>query len=68
MAYKGDPQTGAMMDLETVRMTLRYMRDDLQGERKFARVADAINAAISEIDAVNRRPLPPVFRRIVGEG
>lgn len=44
----------ATIDLETVRETLLYMKDDLRRDPALARAADAIEAALAEIDRAQR--------------
>lgn len=41
-----------LIDLETVRETLLYMRDDMRRDPATAGVARALDEALSEIDAV----------------
>lgn len=53
------------IDLETVRETLTYFRDDMATASEYARVAAALRTAISEIDAVLERELSHPPRREV---
>lgn len=44
------PSAVPMIDLDTVRETLLYMKDDLRRDPALARAADALDTAIQEID------------------
>ena len=44
------PKHGRHIDLDTVRETIAYMRDDLAGTPGFEGVAGRLSAALAEID------------------
>jgi hypothetical protein len=54
-----------LIDLDTVRDTLTYIRDDLQRVRALERAAELIGAALSEIRAAERRRLAPIPRSVL---
>jgi len=56
-----DPKRSApLFDLETLRNTLTYIRDDTQRVPALARAAELIEATLAELRAVERRRLAPV--------
>jgi hypothetical protein len=56
-----DPKRNApLFDLETVRNTLTYIRDDMQRMPALERVAELIEAALAELWAAERRWLAPI--------
>jgi hypothetical protein len=46
-----------LVDLETIRETLAYIRDDIQRVPALERAADGLTAVLAEIAAVERRRL-----------
>lgn len=60
------PSATPMLDLATVRDTLSYMRGDIKRVPELAKAAEALDAAIKEIDAVRGRKAPPILDRLKG--
>lgn len=50
-----------VLDLATVRETLHYMHDDMTRVPGLERVASALKAALTEIEAAERNAKPPVI-------
>ena len=56
-----DPKRNSpLFDLETVRNTLTYIRDDMQRVPALERTAEHIAAALAEPRAAERRRLAPI--------
>jgi hypothetical protein len=49
-----------LFELETVRNTLIYLRDDMQRVPALERAAELIEATLAELQAAERRRLAPV--------
>jgi hypothetical protein len=54
-----------LVDLDTIRETLAYIRDDIQRVPGLDRVAERLTAALAEIAAAERRRLAPVSHSII---
>jgi hypothetical protein len=57
--------TVPLIDLDTIRETLYYIRDDLQRVPGLEPAADRISAALAEISAAERRRLAPVSHSLI---
>ena len=57
--------TVPLVDLNTIRETLAYIRDDLQRVPGLERAADRLSAALVEIAAAERRRLAPVSHSLI---
>lgn len=56
-----DPKRNVtLIDLETIRDTLIFIRDDLQRLPELARAAALVNSALAEIETAERRRLKPI--------
>lgn len=68
MADGTGARTGAVpaVDLQSVRITLEYIHDDVKGTPELARVAAALRSALAELDRAGCRTLDPRFERLVG--
>jgi hypothetical protein len=68
MSALGDPLQKPivpLVDLDTIRETLLYIRDDVQRVPGLDRVAERLTAALNEIAAAERRRLAPVSHSII---
>ncbi len=54
-----------LVDLETIRETLLYIRDDIQRVPGLERAADNLTAALGEITAAERRRLAPLSLSVI---
>ena len=54
-----------LVDLDTIRETLVYIRDDIQRVPGLDRAAERLTAALAEIAAAERRRLAPVSRSVI---
>ena len=54
-----------LVDLDTIRETLAYIRDDIQRVPGLDRAAERLTAALAEIAAAERRRLAPVSHSII---
>jgi hypothetical protein len=54
-----------MVDFDTIRETLVYIRDDIQRVPGLEKAADRLTAALSELAAAERRRLAPVSRSVI---
>lgn len=54
-----------IVDLDTIRETLAYIRDDIQRVPGLDRAAERLTAALAEITAAERRRLAPVSHSII---
>ena len=55
----------AVLDLATMRETLYYMKDDARRVPGLEGVAAALNAAITEIEAAERKSMPVTYSPIM---
>lgn len=69
MSPLGEPlqtkPTVPLIDLDTIRETLLYIRDDLQRVPGFERAADKLSAALAEITAAESRRLAPISHSVI---
>ena len=54
-----------LVDLDTIRETLAYIRDDLRRAPGLDRAAERLTAALAEISEAERRRLAPVSYSII---
>ena len=54
-----------LVDLDTIRETIAYIRDDIQRVPGLDRAAERLTAALAEITAAERRRLAPVSHSII---
>jgi hypothetical protein len=54
-----------LVDLDTIRETLVYIRDDIQRVPELERAADRLTAALAEIAAAERRRLAPISHSVI---
>ena len=54
-----------LVDLDTIRETLVYIRDDLQRAPGLDRAAEQLTAALAEITQAERRRLAPISGSII---
>ena len=54
-----------LVDLDTIRETLVYIRDDIQRVPGLDRAAERLTAALAEIAAAERRRLAPVSHSVI---
>ena len=54
-----------LVDLDTIRETLVYIRDDLQRAPGLDRAAERLTAALAEITEAERRRLAPISGSII---
>jgi hypothetical protein len=54
-----------LVDLDTIRETPVYIRDDVQRVPGLDRVAERLTAALAEIAAAERRRLAPISQSII---
>ena len=54
-----------LVDLDTIRETLVYIRDDIQRVPGLERAADRLTAALAEIAAAERRRLAPISHSVI---
>lgn len=54
-----------LVDLDTIRETLVYIRDDLKRVAGLERAADRLTAALGEIAAAERRRLAPLSLSVI---
>lgn len=54
-----------LVDFDTIRETLAYIRDDIQRVPGLEKAADRLTAALAEIAAAERRRLAPVSRSVI---
>lgn len=60
------PKPGVpLVDFDTIRETLTYIRDDIQRVPGLEKAADRLTAALAEITAAERRRLAPVSHSII---
>jgi hypothetical protein len=65
MSLSKDAPGSPRIDLETIRETLAYIRDDVRNARGLEGVASALEEAVREIDAVSaQRQRPSRFPEI----
>jgi hypothetical protein len=50
-----------LVDLETIRETLLYIRDDIRRVPGLEKAAERLTATLAEIAAVERRRMAPLF-------
>lgn len=54
-----------LVDLDTIRETLLYIRDDLQRVPGLERAAEKLTAALGELTAAERRRLAPLSQSVI---
>jgi hypothetical protein len=54
-----------LVDLDTIRETLTYIRDDIQRVPGLEKVADRLTAALVEMAAAERRRLGPISHSVI---
>ncbi len=54
-----------LVDFETIRETLTYIRDDIQRVPGMEKAADRLTAALAEIAAAERRRLAPISHSVI---
>ena len=54
-----------LVDLDAIRETLAYIRDDLARAPGLDRAAERLTAALAEITAVERRRLAPISHSVI---
>jgi hypothetical protein len=54
-----------LIDLETIREALVYIRDDIKRVPGYERAAEALTTALSEIAVAERRRLAPQFLSLI---
>jgi hypothetical protein len=54
-----------LVDFDTIRETLTYIRDDIQRVPGLEKAADRLTAALAEIAAAERRRLAPVSHSLI---
>lgn len=54
-----------LVDLETIRETLLYIRDDMQRVPELEKAAEHLTLALGEVTAAERRRLAPVSSSII---
>ncbi len=57
--------TVPLVDFDTIRETLAYIRDDIQRVPGMEKAADRLTAALAEIAAAERRRLAPVSHSVI---
>lgn len=54
-----------LVDLDTIRETLIYIRDDIQRVPGMEKAADRLTSALAEIAAAERRRLGPISHSVI---
>jgi hypothetical protein len=54
-----------LVDLDTIRETLAYIRDDIRRVPGLERAADRLTSALTEIAAAERRRLGPISHSVI---
>jgi hypothetical protein len=54
-----------LVDLDTIRETLAYIRDDIQRVPGLEKAAERLTTALAEIAAAERRRLAPVSHSVI---
>ncbi len=57
--------TVPLVDLDTIRETLIYIRDDIQRVPGLEKAADRLTAALAEFAAAERRRLAPISHSVI---
>lgn len=54
-----------LVDLDTIRETLVYIRDDIQRVPGLEKAAERLNSALAEIAAAERRRMAPISHSVI---